>query len=230
MIKDSALRFLASIYQSTLSHPCSKTILGSSLALAAGKAPSWCSHWGLHAPRHEEASAPATISTQLTWQKYQLRSNHSKTEIRYPPMANRASKIQLPKSMRKFPSQLFCGAWSKPSSYTLITEIIINTKNSQIHPFALLGKFCVGKETCIWGILLPCPAFLLYAAQSVQHIQPRDLISIRPRQVIIWTSWNLHAKLSCSTWAVTSGMLRTDSLTVNRHSQQWINKPDPDIP
>lgn len=67
----------------------------------------------------------------------------------YPLMANGVSKLQLPKSMKKFPSQLLCGAQSKPSSYALITEIIINTKTSQIHPFALLGKFCVGKETCM---------------------------------------------------------------------------------
>lgn len=65
----------------------------------------------------------------------------------YPPVANPASKIQLPESTKKFPSQLLRGAWSKPLSYTLITEITINTRNSQIHPFALLGKFCVGKDT-----------------------------------------------------------------------------------
>lgn len=36
----------------------------------------------------------------------------------YPPVANPASKIQLPESTKKFPSQLLRGAWSKPLSYT----------------------------------------------------------------------------------------------------------------
>lgn len=200
--------------------PCPSSRKGTQLMLTLG----------LHAPRHEEASAPATISTQLTWQKYQLRWNHSKTEIRYPPMANWASKIQLPKSMRKFPSQLFCGAWSKPSSYTLITEIIINTKNSQIHPFSTWKILCGQGDMHLrdFASLSSIPTL----CSSVRAAHP-TLISIRPRQVIIWASWNLHAKLSCSTWAVRSGMLRTrgtDSLTVNRHSAKVDKQARPRHP
>lgn len=101
MIKDSALQFLASIYQSTLSHLCSKATLCSSLAPAAGKAPSWCSHWGLHALRHEAQFPPhphdeTTDSDKPTTRQRWALPTHGKWSKQAPaPQINEKVSISI---------------------------------------------------------------------------------------------------------------------------------------
>lgn len=157
MIKDSALPFLACIYQSTFCHLCPSTTKGERLHPA--DAPTGAAmHPGTRSLRMQQF--PPSSHDKLPAQTKSLQDR----DQNHPLVANHSKRAPAPHSLKRFPPQLLSEAWSKPLSYTQIMEVTINTKNPRTHLFFLLGKFCVGKETGMERILLPCPALLFYTA------------------------------------------------------------------
>lgn len=122
MIKDSALPFLANIYQSAFSQLYPSTRKGERLYPADAPAGA-AMHPGMRPLRMQQF--PPSSHYKLPTKSLQDRDQN------HPLVANNSKKAPAPHSLKRFPLQLLRGAWRKPSSDTQIMEVTINTKKLQ---------------------------------------------------------------------------------------------------
>lgn len=208
MIKDSALQFLASIYQSNLSHLCSTATLcsrkGTQLMPTLG--PRCTQARGLCNNFHPflMTKQPTQKKTLQDW-RWAL-PTHGKSSKQGPaPWINEKVSVSIT-------------LWSTEQT------LIIHTNHGDYHQYQKLpdtsicstwkilcgqGDTHVKDVTSLPSISTPC--------SSARAADPAQ----RPNFPKARASWILHANPPCSTGAVKSGMLRThgtDSLTASRCS------------